>query len=139
MAGSGYVEFDWGDTEDQGFRLGLKEIRILQEKTGLGPLALFRRIERDDWLIDDLRETIRLGLVGAGMSEKDALTKIRRHVDDFAKVDGKEPAMRILVAFLVGEPGEPVGKRSAAGDEKGATTTQEDASPSPQSTASAPR
>lgn len=133
MSGSGTVTFPWGD-DDHTFRLGLKEIRLLQEKTGLGPLALFRRIERDDWLIDDLRETIRLGLVGAGMKEDDALKKVRRHVDDFAKIDSKEPALKIIYAFLIGDPAEPVGKPLAAGDAKEATAV----SPSPRSTASAP-
>lgn len=133
MSGHGTTSFDWGDSTYT-FRLGLKEVRELQEKTGIGPLALFNRIKSENWLIDDLRETIRIGLIGGGMKADEALKLIRRYFDDFPKVDQKEPAMKIIGAFLIGDPVDPVGKRAAAGDASGATG----ASPSPQSTAAGP-
>lgn len=130
MSIHGECKFDWGD-EEHTFRLGLKEVRELQEHKhiGIGPLALFKRIEAGDWKIDDLRETIRLGLIGGGMKPDLALKKVRRYVDDFPKVISVEPALTILGAFLVGDPVEPVGKRSAVKD----VTEEMDASPSPQS------
>ena len=135
MSIHGEIKFDWGD-EEHTFRLGLKEIRELQEHkhVGVGPLVLFNRIQTGAWKIDDLRETIRLGLIGGGMKPEVALQKVRRYVDDFPKVNSVEPALTILGAFLVGDPVDPVGKRSAVEDVNEATV----ASPSPQSSASVP-
>lgn len=130
MSIHGECKFDWAD-EEHTFRLGLKEIRELQEHKhiGVGPLALFKRIEAGEWKIDDLRETIRLGLIGGGMKPEMALKKVRRYVDDFPKVMSVEPALTILGAFLVGDPVEPVGKRSAVKD----VNEEMDASPLPPS------
>lgn len=113
MSAHGDVTFDWGDGTYT-FRLGLGEIRQLQEKTGLGPLALFNRIDSDNWMVDDLRETLRLGLVGFGMKDAKALALIKANFDERPKINAKEPAMRILHAFLLGAPEDPVGKPQAA-------------------------
>lgn len=131
MSIHGTITFEWGG-EEHTFRLGLKEVRELQDnpRVGIGPLALYRRIESGDWRVDDCREVIRVGLIGGGMKPDLALTKVKRYVDDFAAVDSVPPALTILGAFLVGDPFEPVGKTTAAGDAKEATA----ASPSPQST-----
>jgi hypothetical protein len=129
MSAAGNITFEWADGEYT-FRLGLREIRLLQEKTGLGPLALFRRIQRDEWRIDDLRETLRLGLIGAGMDDMKALALVKNHFDDRPKVDAKEPAMKIIGAFLVGVPDDPLGKQKAAEGSSGAM----ESSPSPPST-----
>lgn len=132
MSAFGDISFDWADGTYK-FRLGLGEIRQLQEKTGLGPLALFHRIQTDQWLVDDLRETLRLGLIGGGMRDLKALALVRDNFDNRPKIDAKEPALRILGAFLIGVPDDPVGKTQAAEETAGATGS----SPSPPSTASA--
>lgn len=117
MSGHGDVTFHWGDGEHT-FRLGLKEVRELQDnpRINIGPLALFHRIERDDWFIDDLREVIRIGLIGGGMKPDQASKLIARYFDDFPPSDHKIPAMTILSAFLIGDVTDPVGKTMAAED-----------------------
>lgn len=131
MSGHGNVTFDWGDGTYT-FRLGLKEVRELQEnpRINLGPLALFRRIENDQWLIDDLREVIRLGLIGGGVKPDKATKLIYRYFDDFPPIDHKIPAMTILSAFLIGDPADPVGKTTAAEDANGSKKVTD--SPLPQ-------
>lgn len=131
MSADGSTEFDWADGTYK-FRLGLGQIRELQEKTKVGPRRLFVRIQSGDWLIDDLRETIRLGLIGGGMEPVKALELVRAYFDKRPKLENVEPALRILGAFLIGVPDDPVGKTPAAED---ASKTKTNVSPSPQFTA----
>lgn len=108
MAMDGSVEFEWGDGLHK-FRLGLDEARELQTKTGVGPYRLMRRIAEGDWLIDDLRETIRIGMVGGGADPAAAMNLIRTYFDKHPKTKNIEPALRILHAFHIGADDEPVG------------------------------
>lgn len=107
------ITFDWGDGE-HGFRLGLGQIRELQEKTGIGPAALLKRIALGDWKVDDLRETVRLGLVGAGTKAEEALKLVRRYVDERPLEESVEPAIKILNAVLFGLDDFAAGKAMAA-------------------------
>lgn len=47
------------------FYLGPPEVRELQRLTDAGPLELYRRLLAGGWRIEDVTESIRLGLVGA--------------------------------------------------------------------------
>jgi hypothetical protein len=118
----------WGDGEYD-FLLRLGEIRELQEKTGLGPYKLFERIRTHEWFIDDLRETIRLGLIGAGLDNAIALKLIKNNFDARQKLQQEIPALAILSAFLTGDKEDPVGKSKAEEGQNG----QMGSSPSPQS------
>lgn len=121
----------WGDGEYD-FLLRLGEVRELEQKTGVGPFRLYERIRAHDWRIDDLREVLRLGLIGAGMDNALALKLVQNNFDARSKLQHEEPCIAILVAFLVGEQEQdPVGKASAEEGKKQPT----EGSPSPQSTA----
>ena len=122
----------WGDGEYR-FRLGIKEIRELQEKTGVGPHALLRRVVAGDWRVDDLRETIRVGLIGGGLEPTKAMVAVLRYVDDRPLLESVEPVVQILNGVLAGWASDPVGKEKPA--RKGRKAT---ASTSPASTAAAP-
>ena len=129
MSADAKVTLAWFDGEDD-FRLGIGEIRALQEKTGAGPSTLRRRLISGDWFIDDVRETIRLGLIGAGLSPGEALAKVRRGVDNRPFGEAVVLAATIIAAAVVGVPNDPVGKAPAEETETEATG----ASSSPQST-----
>lgn len=118
MDGSGNISFDWGDGE-QKFRLGLKQLRELQEKTGVGPEALYERIRTGQWRIVDLRETIRLGLIGAKMDEVKAANLMRSYFDDGPYLKHKPSAVAILLAALMGPPNDPIpaGKPEAGSEQ----------------------
>jgi len=65
----------------------------------------------NDWRVDDVRETIRLGLIGAGATPTDASLAVARYVD----VAGDWPAnvglaAAILLHALVGPQDDQVGK-----------------------------
>jgi len=124
------VELDFADGT-YGFRLAIGELEELQEKTGVGPYALLRRLLANDWKIEDVRETIRLGLIGDGVKPNDALNLVRRYVDQRAEwINNSMLAQAIVSAALIGAPEEAPGKSSAPEDETGAPSFQTDALPS---------
>lgn len=98
----------WADGEHR-FRLRIGELRELQAKTGVGPHALYQRLSLRQWLVDDLREIIRLGLIGGGMPPVEALGLVKRYVEERPLLESVEPALAILGVALLGP--EPEGDR----------------------------
>lgn len=121
--------------EDRRFRLALGELRELQEKTDAGPAHLLQRLTDGTWRVDDIRETLRLGLIGGGMTPSEALALCRRYVDDRPLLESLPLARAVLLVVLLPVEGD-VPKPPPA---EGATeTTHGDGSPSPASTGPAP-
>jgi hypothetical protein len=133
LSRDGSISFVWGDGEHR-FRLAIGQLRELQEKTNTGPAEVLRRVSSGLWRVDDVRETVRLGLIGGGMAPGEAYKLVQRYVDERPLRESVQPAQAILLAALVGAPDEPVGKAAAA--EAETETTQVGASPSPPSTGS---
>lgn len=133
MSRDASITFDWADGT-QTFRLALGQLRELQEKTNAGPMELLRRIDSGSWRIDDLRETIRIGLIGGGMKPADALALVKNYVDARPLQESVFPAQYILMAALFGTEEETLGKEKPAETKPGAEMT---ASASPASTAQA--
>ena len=66
-----------------------------------------------DWRVEEVRETIRLGLIGAGMTSTDAFILVSTYVDQTDKhplTDNVGIAATILVHALTAPVGEDVGK-----------------------------
>ncbi len=118
MSTSAKVTLSWaGDMRD--FRLGVGEIRDLEQHRGCGLQTLLRRIIGGDWRFDDLRETLRLGLIGAKEKPPVAAGLIVRYFDDvdqYPLLDHVGVAAQILEGVLAGWAIEPVGKPPAASD-----------------------
>lgn len=133
MSANGLITIDWGDGTHT-FRLAIGQIQELQEKTKVGPRRLWMRIISGDWLVDDLRETIRLGLIGGGTPPVVALGLVRRYVEERPLLESIQPAIQILAAALNGVPDDPVGKTPAE-EAKNQTipTADPGSSPSPHS------
>jgi hypothetical protein len=75
-----------------------------------------------DWRVEDVREPIRLGLIGAGMSPSDAYIQVSTYVDQIDKfplTDNIGVAAAILHHALTAPEGEKVGKQKT-----GKTTTK---------------
>lgn len=114
MSRDGSVSFKWADGRHT-FRLAIDQMRELQEKVDAGPAWLLDRIRVGNWRIDDLRETIRLGLIGGGKEPLAALGLVERYIDKRPFAENVSPAIVILSAALFGAPdGERPGKRKAA-------------------------
>ena len=89
-------------------RLGIDELIQLQEKTGVGPNVIATRLLQQEWLVDDIRETIRLALIGGGMSQKDAFDMVKRCVKEGYLMDYVSVAANAIYAALTGIEDEPL-------------------------------
>lgn len=87
----------------------------LEQACNAGVAAINARLATGTWYVNDVRETIRLGLIGGGMSAEDAMKCLKANVD--ANPRGLAPsvltAMAVLEAALIGVPDDPVGKTPA--------------------------
>lgn len=109
---NGRIELDFADGT-YAFRLAIGELEELQEKTGVGPYALLRRLLANDWLIEDVRQTIRLGLIGGGHEPVASKRLVERYVDQRSDwLNNAMLAQAIVSAALVGAPEELPGKES---------------------------
>lgn len=107
---NGRIELDFADGT-YGFRLAIGELEELQEKTGVGPYALLRRLLANDWRVEDVTQTIRLGLIGGGKEPVAALNLVRRYVEQRSDwLNNAMLAQAIVSAALVGAPEEEPGK-----------------------------
>lgn len=137
MSRSALVNVAWADG-DYDFRLRVKELEELQEITNCGPHFLFRRVSSGDWWVRDLRETIRLGLIGGGMEAVKAKTLVERYFDPGPYLQHVATVQAILGACIAGAPdGEKPGKRGAAKARTKSSQTGD--SPLPPSTAPVPQ
>lgn len=146
MARSARITLDWADGQYD-FRLGIGELEELEEKTRrrkddgeyhyLGPLKLFELLTKtNEWLVRDVREPIRLGLIGAGKKPIEAIRLVRRYVDDVPDWNTNcLLAANIVAAALSGWEDEPLGKSE---ETKATTETATADSPSPRSTPTQP-
>jgi hypothetical protein len=137
MAGenrNGVADLDFGDGA-QRFRLAMGELEELQEKTGAGPFKVAQRLMTGDWLVADVRETIRLGLIGGGLHPLQALGLVRRYVDERPHwLANAAIAQIVLSAALAGAPEEEPGKEGAPEATNEASSFPTAASPSAHST-----
>lgn len=124
------IDLIWGDGE-QKFALPIGQLRELQDKCSAGPAKVLGRLGTTEWFIDDIRETIRLGLIGGGKTPAEAHMLVSRYIDDRpgGLMESRLVAQVALMKALVGDPGDPVGEPPTA-----ETATATDASSSPPST-----
>ena len=99
------------------FRLGIEELRALQQKTDCGPEFLLMRLRSGQWHVDDLAETLRLGLIGGGMDQNAALKVVRDAFERTPMIAFKVPALTVLMAGVYGPAEDPAGEDSPAGDQ----------------------
>lgn len=132
---NGGVKLTWGDG-DHVFNIAIIEQMFeLEEKCDAGVYEIFQRVTTGKARLNDIRETIRLGLIGGSKTPVQALLLVKRYVDGRPLAESLPIATTILLAAIVGVEGDEVGKKEPAGQ----TETEADhASSAPQSTASAP-
>ncbi|WKL57237.1 gene transfer agent family protein [Asticcacaulis sp. ZE23SCel15] len=119
MSRNAQIEAIFGDGPHT-FRLGIKQLIELQEKTDCGPRLLLSRLQTGTWRIADLRETLRIGLIGGGMSPYDALSLVDRYAIEGWLIEAEAPAKLALMAALLGAPDEDEG---VPGEPEGEATT----------------
>lgn len=133
MSRDARVTFEWADGTYV-FRLPYGQLAELQEKTGCGPQFLLTRIIDGSWKVEDLVETIRLGLIGGGTEPVAAARLVQRYVKDRPLIESVIPARVILSAALFGVEGEEWPGKDEPGETKAHDPSQADGSTSPGST-----
>jgi hypothetical protein len=99
---------------DRAFNLAVISVALEhQDLCDAGPNQVLNRLLAGTWRIQDLRETIRLGLVGGGMKANEALVLVRRHVDGKPWGETVPLARTIMMAAIVGVKDDDVGKPRA--------------------------
>jgi len=115
------------------FRLGLGELRALQRVCDAGPERLYRRLLSGDYMVDDLIEPIRLGLIGSGeMTASEAGPFVTGLVEKHPKMLFKVVAAEIMARSLV-----PMEGQDDEGKPEAASPTTTDDGTSPRSTETA--
>lgn len=108
------VDLDFGGGTYR-FRLAMGELEELQEVAGAGPYHCLRRLLAGDWHLQDVRDTLRLGLIGGGLPANDALKLTRRYVDERPDwLRNATLAIAVLSAALAGAPEEQPSKKGGA-------------------------
>jgi Phage tail tube protein, GTA-gp10 len=115
------------------FRLGLVELEKLQDAMDCGPAHAIQLLSSGQWRTQHIRETIRWGLIGGGMSATDAAKLLKAYVDEMPWLENLMTAQAILMAALVGSKDEPVGDQESPKDQA-ATDSQMEKFPLPPST-----
>ena len=131
MSYDGAIDLVFADDEHR-FRLRIGELRELQEKCKAGPPVILQRLASQSWMLEDVAETIRLGLVGGGMAPSEALKRVQTYVHAGGWFENVLVAHRALSAAIVGPEDEDLGEK--AGEGAAANLSPSDASASPAST-----
>lgn len=89
-------------------------VRELQTKLDAGPMVVFRRIYSGNYVIDDIREVLRLGLIGGGATASEASRLVKLYLDREPLVEHAGLALEVLSAVLFGKGAQPAPEPDAA-------------------------
>jgi Phage tail tube protein, GTA-gp10 len=122
----GTVTLTFGDDEYP-FRIAFGQWRELQESVNkprleigeppAGPMTLLRALGEGNAWPFDVREVIRLGLIGGGMKSDRALVLVKRYVESRPHYESMLTARVVLHCAMFGPPDDPVGKEPTPASE----------------------
>jgi hypothetical protein len=138
MGATGSRSIIWANGEDVFCLAKVGLILDLEDKCKAPFAVVMARLENGAWGLNDVRETIRLGLIGGGMKPEKAMAAVRNHVDENPLSHSVLVAYEVVRAVMFGVPDDPVGGEGdapgktepAEAPETGSTTTT-DASDAP--------
>ena len=92
--------------------LTIGSLIALQDSRDIGPWALYEKLRNQTWRIEDIQESIRHGLIGAGMEHKEAKRLIDTYVQPGRLLEYLPAAITVVHAAIFGPPedadeGEP--------------------------------
>ncbi|MEQ1403833.1 gene transfer agent family protein [Neorhizobium sp. Rsf11] len=127
------VDLTWAGGEHT-FLLTIDLLRALQDKCDAGPQFILERLSSRRWFVNDVTETIRLGLEGGGTPKEEARKLVRRYVEDRPLTESVMTAMAVLTVALFGHADDMPGERKAGMENKIQTRSREENGASPAST-----
>jgi hypothetical protein len=104
------------------FELRIGEIGELERLCEAGIGAIFTRVSTMQFRLADIRETIRLGLEGAGLLESEATALVLRYLDGRPLLEHIQIAADILIACCTGIEEDLPGKAPAETPDAPATS-----------------
>jgi hypothetical protein len=119
MSAHGTITRVWSNGEDTFCIATVGSILDLEQKCNAGLGEIVQRVVNGMWRLNDVREAIRIGLIGGGMTPLAAQGVIERHVDARPLSESVLLAQDILAAAIVAPPGEQPGKTPADRDPQG--------------------
>src|SRR5262245_52043331 len=114
MAVNGEVKLTWGDGEHTFNVAKLRCVLELEEKCEAGFAEIYTRLSQQRWKFNDVRETLRLGLIGAGTPPDEALKLVNRYCDERPFAESVLPAQAVIIAAMVGVIGDDLSKKAEA-------------------------
>lgn len=130
MSRDASVLLPFPDGEDYNFRLAWGQLIKLQEARNAGPFVIYTRLFDQTWMVEDIREVIRYGLIGGGMDPARAKKLILEYIEADVPLAALPLAQRIMTAGLIGpDDEEDIEKKSMAASGLTISTTVESASP----------
>jgi Phage tail tube protein, GTA-gp10 len=128
----GSITLPFGDG-DYTFRIAFAQWRELQESINrpriemghpvIGPAPLVQALLTLSAWPNDVREVIRLGLIGGGMKSDRALVLVKRYVEGKPFFANTLLAGKVVRASMFGPEEDPVGKEPAPPEPEAATET----------------
>ena len=111
---NGDIEIDWADGKHKFDVAIFDQAFELEEKCDAGLHELFERLTARRWRVTDIRQTVRIGLIGGGAEPAKALKLVRRYVEGRPWAESVPVARMILLAAIVGVEGDNnLGKETA--------------------------
>lgn len=120
----GLITKDWADGT-YSFRLAYGQWLELQEAVGCGPLELYVNMLQRKWRVQQLREIIRIGLIGGGATPPAALRLVKLYVEERPMMESVQIALEIVAASMSLPQGSEAPGEAAAAE----TPTAESTSP----------
>jgi hypothetical protein len=134
MSIDGACELVFGGDERR-FRLDIANLIALQTKLNSGPMEVVYRLQAGTWRVEDVIETLRIGLIGGGQGTPDEAKEARKLVEDNVRAGNVVPhvltALAVLLSALQGDPDDPPKKKAKRRRKK----PEASASPPPPTTA----
>lgn len=118
MSRDGSIELPFNGRRTM-FKLAWRELMKIQEACDAGPYVILDRLVSGRWRLQDISETIKWGLIGAGMDQGDALKLVETDVETRPPLENLVIAQKVLGAGVVGSTEEEVGKKSKAASQGG--------------------
>jgi hypothetical protein len=85
-------------------------IKRVQDACDAGPQHVLNRLLDGSWRIEDLRLPIEQGLVGGGVTQREAQALVEKWLDPEPKQQFLPVAQAVLMAWLVGSEDEDLGE-----------------------------
>jgi Phage tail tube protein, GTA-gp10 len=122
------------------FRLATGQWQKIEAARDCGPLVVLDRLHNGQWRADDIREVIRWGLIGGGMSAAKAADYLRDFVDAVPLIESLLIAQKVAMAGYIGAGEEdPASKKNEeAATPNGSTISPTEKSDGANSTGLAP-